>query len=299
MIYLPYLLMLISISFTTLNGTFLHKFSNRDLNNSGDIYLFNGAISLVWSVILFFLAIFTDGINFNLTTFIFGLIYAIILCAYQLFKCLALSNGPISLTTLIANCAFLITTGYAFFIEKEKISLLQLIGIIFLLAALFLCLNPRAKNTGNNMKITARWLIFAALLFLSGGGVGIIYRLFGKSDVSQNATSMLLFAALISAALFIILAFCSNLASKKPIPKLSKTALKYALLCGATGCIYIRMNLSLSAIIPPVIFFPASNGLTVILSSIVGWILFKEKLPAKQICGILIGLLAIILIGCF
>ena len=297
MIY--YLLMCISISFTTLNGTLLHKFSNRGLKNTGDIYLFNSMINLVWSVILFTLACLTGGLKLDVTTITFGFIYAIILCGYQLFKCLSLASGPISMTTLIANCAFLITTAYAFFIDKEPISLIQVIGIVILLGSLLLCINPKSNKSDDSMKITLRWFIFALCLFFAGGGVGIIYRVFGKSEVSNNATSMLFFAAITSSLILFILAHVTNGIGKCPRPQLEKTAVKYALLCGITGCIYIRMNLSLSAVIPSVIFFPVSNGATVILSSIVGWLLFKEKLTRSQIIGIILGMIAIVCIGCF
>lgn len=294
-----YFLMCVSITFTTLNGTLLHKFSNRGLKNTGDIYLFNGALNLVWSAILLILACITGGIRFDVTTLLFGSVYAVILCAYQLFKCLSLASGPISLTTLIANCAFLITTAYAFFIDKEPVSPVQLIGIILLLGALLLCINPNSGKSDSNMKITLRWFIFAMCLFFAGGGVGIIYRIFGKSEISQNATSMLFFAAIISSAIFFLLAHITNGITKNPRPQLSKTPLTYALICGITGCIYIRMNLSLSAVIPSVIFFPVSNGATVILSSVVGWLFFREKLKSAQIAGICLGMIAIVCIGCF
>ena len=121
----------------------------------------------------------------------------------------------------------------------------------------------------------------------------------GKSSVSQNATSMLFCAAIISSVLLIIMAFVTNKIGLNSKPCLSKTPLKYVLICGITGCIYIRMNISLSAVIPTVIFFPVSNGATVILSSIIGWLIFKEKLVRQQILGIIIGMVAIVCIGCF
>ena len=292
-----YILMGVAIFFTTLNGTLLHKFSNRGLKNSGDMFLFNSVICLVWAVILFVLTLFTGGIQLDCDTILFSLAYAVILCGYQLFKCLAFASGPISLTTLIANCAFLITTAYAFFIDNETISAIQLAGIILLLGSLVLCINQ--KSGSGNMKITLRWFIFVFCLFLCGGGVGVVYRVFGKSDVKHNATTMLLFAAVISAVMLFVLGNITNMAKKQTHPSLSKTPLKYALICGITGCVYIRMNISLSAVIPSVIFFPVSNGATVILSSVIGWILFKERLTKSQIWGIILGLAAIVCIGCF
>ena len=70
------------------------------------------------------------------------------------------------------------------------------------------------------------------------------------------------------------------------------------ILCGMASCIYIRMNLTLSNMIPSAIFFPVSNGGMVILSTIGGKLFFKEKLNKIQISGILLGCVAVAITGC-
>ena len=64
---------------------------------------------------------------------------------------------------------------------------------------------------------------------------------------------------------------------------------------GIAGCLYVRMNLSLSAVINSAIFFPVSNGSMVMISTLAGYLLFNEKLGKKQIFGIVLGVIAIIL----
>lgn len=71
----------------------------------------------------------------------------------------------------------------------------------------------------------------------------------------------------------------------------------YVLLSGITGCIYIRLNVSLSGIIPSAIFFPVANGGIVILTTLAGAVIFKERLKAVQLLGVAIGLAAIVIIG--
>ena len=100
--------MSVSILFAVLNNALFHKFANRGLNNTGDIFLFNGGMSAIWSVLLFGLAIVTNTLRFDTTTLIYGAVYGFFLCMFQLFKALALATGPVALTTLISACAFLI-----------------------------------------------------------------------------------------------------------------------------------------------------------------------------------------------
>ena len=66
---------------------------------------------------------------------------------------------------------------------------------------------------------------------------------------------------------------------------------------GIAGCIYIRLNISLSAVIPSAVFFPVSNGALVLISTAAGYAFFKEKLNALQIAGLLLGLAAIAVTG--
>lgn len=294
-----YLLMAVAISFTVGNSTLLHKFSNKGLNNTGDLFLFNGGVNAVWVVIIALFSLFSGGLHFDSTTVIFGLIYAVLLCAFLFFKMMSYATGPVSLTTLIAACSFLITTAYSVIFEKSSVSTAKIIGIIVLLGSLFLCINPKATYSEKGGKITFKWAIFTAVFFLAGGGVGILYSEFGKSTVSDNINTMMFIAALLSVIGFLALSFIVNKIAKNPSPKVDKNAVKYMLVCGVTSCVYIRLNIFLASVIPTIIFFPVSNGVSVLASSLIGWIVFKEKLNLKQIIGVLVGVIGIVIIGLF
>ena len=82
------------------------------------------------------------------------------------------------------------------------------------------------------------------------------------------------------------------------MPKIHKDALPYILLAGITGCVYIRLNVSLSAVIPSAIFCPVANGGIVVVTTIVGALAFREKLNRIQLLGVLLGLVALIITGC-
>ena len=109
---------------------------------------------------------------------------------------------------------------------------------------------------------------------------------------------MMLSASLISAMLFFMFGAILNTARKYPIPKLCKESIVFILSSGIAGCIYIRLNISLSAVIPSAIFFPVSNGALVLISTAAGYAFFKEKLKLVQILGMILGLISIAVIGC-
>lgn len=128
--------------------------------------------------------------------------------------------------------------------------------------------------------------------------MGIINKMFGKSDASAEVNAMMLTASIVSAALFAIVAVLFNIAAGKPMPQIKRGAWIYIFICGIASCLYQRLNVLLAGEILSVIFFPVSNGSMVLLSTLMGRIIFKERLRPMQIFGIIIGLIAIIMTGC-
>jgi len=289
-----YLLMAVAILFTAISSCILHKFNNKGIETTGDLFFFNSGISFIWTVIMTCWFFASGEVAISPAALVFGTIYGVLLCAFLYFKTTALTTGPVSLTTLISCCAFVIATGFGVVYANEKVNVFQIIGMLMLLVSLVLCVNP--KKSGE--KLTVKWFVYAFLFFLAGGFVGIFYKVFGKSSAAAEVNGMMLTAAVVSMVMFGLFGVVINKGTGKPMPKIRKSALIYILLAGATSCIYIRLNVSLSAVIPSAVFFPVSNGSTVILSTIAGKFLFGEKLKPIQTIGIIIGFAAIVITGC-
>ncbi len=287
-----YILLFIAVAFAVINGCILHSFANRDIRNVGDTFFFNGGISIIWIVILAIYSAASGDFVISAGSMFYGAIYGIIICSFLLFKNLSLTSGPVSLTTLIGSCPFILTTLFGVIFMNQDINSMQILGILMIIVSLILCISPKKGE-----KISLRWLIFSALFFLAGGGVGILYMLFGASDSATEINGMMFCAACVAFVLYFVIGFIINIINKKPCPKIHKSGLPFILLCGIASCTYMRMNLYLSTVIPSVVFFPLSNSSVVILSTLSGMVLFKEKLSKLQIAGMLIGLAALIITG--
>lgn len=290
---LLYVLMAIAIVLSVFSNIILHSYKNRDFQTPGDVFLFNSGISLVWLAVLIVWSVMSGDFTISGGSVFFGAVYGVTLALFLYFKTQSMSEGPVALTSLISNCAFLIATWFGVVYADETVKPLQYVGMGIILASLALCVNP--KKSGERLML--RWFVYCFAFFLAGGFIGIFYKVFGKSDVSSQINSMMLTAAVVSACLFTVFGFIINKATGMVRPKIYKNSLAYMLLCGIAGCIYIRLNVSLSAQLPSVIFFPVSNGANVILSTLCSRILFREKLSSWQTTGIALGLGAIVLIG--
>ena len=291
---MKYILMAVSIMFSVVNAGLLRSFANKTKNNKYSPFIFNAGVSIVWMALLTIWMFLSNDYDISITGVIYGVIYGIILGLFLLFKMQATAEGPVSLTTLIGSCAFIIATGFSVFYAGESISVFQLIGMGLLIASLVLCINP--KKSGE--KLTKKWFLNSFMFFFIGGLVGILYKLFGKSTASEQVNTMILVASIVSGIFFIFGGLIEAKKNNKKIQKPNRLILTYMFLCGIAGCVYIRLNVSLSGVIPGAIFFPVSNGGMVILSTVVGKLLFGEKLKPIQITGIFIGLIAIVINGC-
>lgn len=286
--------MIVSIVFSVMSNMILHKFKNRSFRTPGDVFWFNAGISCMWFLTLSVWTAVSGSFEISPAAVVFGIIYGVILCLFLYFKTQAMASGPVALTSLIANCAFIIATWFGVVYSNETVLPIQIIGMFIIVLALFLCINPKKSGEA----LTPSWFAWCAAFFLMGGFLGIFNKIFGKSSVSDQINSMMLVASVVSFALFMLVGIAVNASKKCERPRIYKESIVYIVSCGFVGCIYIRMNLWLAGIIPSVIFFPVSNGANVLLSTLLGRVAFKEKLQGIQLAGILLGLAAIILIGC-
>ena len=290
---MEYILMLVAIIFAAINSAALKQFKNKTFRTPGDVFFFNGGVSIIW---IFVMGIwFTlEGGGFSAEAALYGIVYALILCLFLYLKTQALATGPVALTTIISSAAFLIPTLYGAVFWSETIRPAQYAGIALILLSLFMCVNPK-KSTE---KLTPKWFVYYIAFFFVGGVLGIFYKIFGASSASGNINFMMLCASVFSSIFFFAFGLSINGIKKAQPPKLHPAALPYVLLSGIAGCVYIRLNISLAALIPSAIFFPVSNGALVLISTALGFTLFKEKLTKLQLYGIFLGCIAIAVTGC-
>ncbi len=282
-------LLVISVLVASLNSVCLNR---AKITAKNEIFKFNLIASLVWFVLLFSLNGFT--ISFTRDVIIFGVIYGTTQSSFILFKTLAMSSGPVSITTLIGNSSLLISLLISLIVWNEKIGVFDVIGLVILGAGIFLTNYKRGEESKGN----PLWKYFAILFFILAAGVGITFKAFGKYADMSYAGDMLAVSSAVMTVFygisFLITGFKKNgsLPERKPY-----SFLAFALVGGILSCIYNRLNILLSGSMDAIIFFPVFNGGVIIASTLMGVLICKEKLTKKQIAGIILGVVAICIIG--
>ncbi len=287
-----YLLLICSILFASLNSVLLHK-----LPSKSNINIFNMICALIWMVILF--AVNGFSLTFSKEVIVWGIIYGIVQELFMFFKAQAMNTGAVSITTLIGNCSLILSTSVGIIVWKEIISVPQIIGILILICAFFLCTYSKSKD---DKKASGKWLFYCVCFFVLAAAVGIIFKAFSKSSNGAGADDMMIFAAIVMllfSALKIFIGYQITPKEERKKISLTKAFIIIALISGVLSCAYNRLNISLSGMFDSAIFYPCFNGGVILLSAVLSVIFLKEKLTKRQLIGLFLGVCAIVTVGIF
>lgn len=177
----------------------------------------------------------------------------------------------------------------AYFIFKEQFSPLKIAGLAVGFAAIFFTLYKKTtqKNQGLN------WL-YPLLVFLGFGMIDILFKKIAQIKAIPYTSSLIV---------VFILAFIISLASVFYLSAVKKQKLEFInFIC---GCIlgffnffnilfYLKAHRAMAD--NPSVVFAAMNMGVIIVGSLVGILIFKEKLNKLNYWGLALALLAIVLI---
>lgn len=291
---MDYVLMMASVCFAVCNNCLLHRLPASSFRTPGDIYYYNAGVNGGWVLLMLVWCLISGDFSFSAASILYGVVYGVLLVMFLLSKSLSMAEGPVALTTLLGCSSFVICTVFGALYAHETINIFQIIGMLVLFIGMILCSNPKKSD----QPLTARWLIYVILFIVAGGLCGILFKVFAKSGSGHMANSMMLSASVTASLLFFILSHLINRRAHAPRPGISKDARRSMVFCSIASCIYIRLNITLSAVIPSAVFFPVFNGCVILLATLMGVVLFKEHLRRIQVTGIILGMIAIILNGC-
>ena len=220
-------------------------------------------------------------------TLVYGLIYGLLLILSQWMFTLALKSGSTSVCSVVYSLGFILPTvsGTLFWNEEFKIS--QLIGILISVVIILLSARKGDRDRKRDSRLFVPCIVTA---MLASGGLGIMQKVQQSSPAADEKGIFLLiafgFAALCSLAAFLL---CRERA---------EFTLSKALYPAMTGLCFGGANLCntvLAGKMKSAVFFPLQNISTILLTTLLGIVIFKEKLTPKTVSILLLGAAVILL----
>lgn len=235
--------------------------------------------------------------NISLFSFLLAPAFGFSVAFTQLTQMKAINKGPASLTTLIYTSGFLIPIIFSYFAWGDPISVFQIIGIAFLLVSLALIvLEP------SGTKINVAWILFT-LLATVGSGTNAILQKTHQNSAHSDEIKLFLVYSLFFSALFSLAVFLLYRPNKdgtddeKEYKKGGILPYLFPIFLGVSVGSLNFINLKLAGVLSAAIHFPVLNVGSLILTSAVSIIAFRERLSTRKIIGCVIGIGAILMIG--
>lgn len=254
--------------------------SKNDKKNSA---MCINAIKLGAPLILFAVLAFKDFV-FHRQTAAMAALYAISLFLSTLFGYLALANGSMVISSLIASYSVLIPCVYGIICLNENVSTVKIIGIMLLLISMKLLAKPSDKAVLNK-----KWIFYISVTFLCNGISSVLQKVHQTAYPGRYLNEFMFFGILICFFLF----FSASLFQGRMC---EKSSAKYAVGAGLFMGFANFLTLFLSSKVSASVLFPVVTMFTVILNTSISRLVFKDKLSRTQLVGIFAGVLSIVMI---
>ena len=195
------------------------------------------------------------------------------------------------LGVLVPICA-----SYCFF--DETISLNEIVGIVFLMVATRIMVS---YNNSQKQRLTPVTVLLLILCGLSYGLTDFAQKAFVKTVDQAPVSVFNFYTYAISFALLLILLFCFGektlKAAAASVKKVCTTAVGYVFIMAICLFAYSYFKTLAAKYLDAAQLYPLSQGASLILSSLMATVCFKERLTVKCAVGILLAFIGLIFIN--
>ncbi len=269
-------------------GVAIKKY-NAKHNDGG--YIFIALVSLV--AMLFFIVTDNNGVNITLDMLPYGIASGIFYASASILTFVAYATGSFVLTNLFLSYSLLFSVGYGLIFLKEPANFLTYIGLGVMLISVFLVRGEKRDAT-EKMKISFKWVACVVISMVGSGMFGVMKKLQQvKFDRACDNEFMVVTLAF-SAAVMLIMAMVKD---GRNILRVIRYGAPYAGVAGLANGATNLLGLVVNTLIPISIAAPTGSGVKILVSFLLALFVFKEKLSKRQIAGVVLGTVALILLN--
>ena len=261
----------------------LTKLGASKIKTSGDL-TFN-AIKVSGAFILF-LVLNIVNLSSHIPTFIFGLVYGILLFVSTMCGYLALKSGPMALTSLIVSYSLVIPCVYGVVFLGEMVSLKRISGFAVLVISLFLL---RKKSDGKSFD--KMWFLFVILTFCSNGLASVCQKMHQTEFPGLFCSEFTVVSFGVCTALFL----CLKIVRKEKTDT-HGVGFWYAFPAGMLMGLNNFLTLTLASKLDSAVLFPMLTIFSMIFNVSVSKLFFKDNFSKAQMLGIVFGVCSVLLI---
>lgn len=292
----------------------IQKVCSKKVSNQieGSAYLHYGGYYQLIAAALSLIALLYYGFSgFNMTMVLCSIGMAAFITLGLFTEMQALKGASLILVQMFAAGSIVLSALFGhFFLDGQEMNVYQWLGlVVFLISIYFMVSQDKSKAKDGQeqpKKISLKTLIMLILMFIAEGGMMIVQTVFGTlvEDGNTALFSFVMFA--INALILYICYLVKALFIHKPVRQVEKKLKflpKTLLICGAFLAFALAviniLATELTAMVPAALLFSISNAIAIIVTMLVGGIVYKEKVGVKNIIGIVLCAASLTVIGVF
>ena len=271
-------------------GVLIKRYNSK---HEGGGFIFTAMVSFGSLLFFFFYDLIRDGGNFDfrLDMLPYAIVSGILYAMSSVLTYVALAKGPFAISMLILSYSLVFSTGYGIIFLDEPVTPFSVIGILLIIISLFLIRKERAEN---EKKASLVWLVSIILSVVGSGMLGVVMRMQQIRFDNAVSNEYMILTLAISFALLTVIAVIRD---KKRCIDILITGAPYALAAGFANGLTNLLGLVVTLLMPISVSSPTSSGIKSLFSFLSSLIIFKEKFLTRQVVGVIIGAVAVILLN--
>lgn len=250
---------------------------------------FTGILSLF--ALIFFFVSDKNGLNFPTAMLPYAIAFGFIYCISYFLTFVALACGSFTLSMLIISYSLVFPILYGITFLHESVSVFTCSGLILLMISLFFV---RENKDEKEKKFSVKWLIAITIVTIGNGLLAIIQKIQQLKFNNECNNEFMIIGLSVSA---LVLLTCGIIRDRKQLKEIIRYGIPYAGTAGVANGLNNLLTIAVNNLLPLSIVSPVCSGMKIVISFLSASILFKEKYMKRQIIGVGIGVIALVLLN--
>lgn len=291
------LVYIIILLFCRVVQALFNKKSSCMVNSIPMVIKYNGfrqCISAIMALALVFMS--KQGFAIDSMTVILSVVAGMMIVISLSCSLYAMKSGMVALVSLFSTAGMIVPCIAGIFLFGIPVKAMQWIGILIFMVAAYLMIMGSKQTLG---EFSLKTLLLLLTVLLADGFTMVVQQMYMRCVPDGNVSMFSFLSFGIIGLVFLgMVPIVSKFKPEESKP-MSKKLLVYGLVLAAALLVMNQVVTIAAVTIPPVILFAFANGGGTVAAAIAAAVAYKEKLTAKSIVGIVLGILALFVIKIF